>query len=375
MKKTIFTFSLLLCSFLISAQGKLNFKEKFKKENQGKYKIEVNEVKELLIIMMAITDYGSGNDDMFEQKGDYYKRVLAHFKPYENESIIKKMDSLLKKSPLNYIFFSGNAQTYSFQNNNLIASDIYILPANEVANEKIEINPITTYKKEIEDFAKKSDFRVFYKSEKPFYDKIIADYEKYPNLEKQWKWLEKNFETHIDSYTVYTSPLINGLNYTGGYENNNFHLIEMVLPIIDQNKTKSDKANEAFNIRVMLTEIDHNYVDKPSEKYRKEIDEALKDREKWVNIKTYGTEYYPDGFKVFNEYMTFGVFILYVEELYKNDIQFLKEINNEVESTMQERGFIKMKAFNEELKNLRLSNKTLKIDNLYPELVKWCSLQ
>ncbi|MCV2483867.1 DUF4932 domain-containing protein [Flavobacterium sp. SH_e] len=283
--------------------------------------------------------------------------------------------SLLTKNPLNYIFFTGNAQTYFLKNEILIPNPNYILPANKVANVKIEVNPITTYKKEIEAFAKKTNFNEFYKSEKPFYDKIISDYKQYSNLQKQWNWLEKNFDTKINSYIVYTSALINGLNYTGGYENNNFHLIEMVLPTIQKEKDRSEKNNEAFNTRSMFTEIDHNYVEKPSVKFKSEINTALKDREKWVNTKAYGTEYYPDGYKVFNEYMTYGVFILYAEEIYKGDTKLLQEINNEVNAIMIERGFIKMKEFNEELKNLRNKNKKKKIDLIYPELIKWCSLQ
>lgn len=371
--KFLSAFALLL-SFTISAQ-KVNFTEEFKKENQGKSTVQVNEVKELLIIMLAITDFGLENDDMFEQKGDYYQRVLKHFKPYKDEPIIKTMDSLLMKNPLEYIFFTGNAQTYTLKNDILIPSKIYLLPADKVANVKIEINPITTYKAEIEAFVKKSHFTDFYKSEKPFYNKIISDYEQFSNLRRQWDWLEKNFEQKINSYTVYTSALINGLNYTGGYENNNFHLIEMVLPTIQKEEGRSEKNNEAFNTRSMFTEIDHNYVEKPSVKYKSELNSTLKDREKWVNTKTYGTEYYPDGFKVFNEYMTYGVFILYAEEIYKGDTKLLQEINNEVNAVMIERGFIKMKEFNEELKNLRNKNKKKKIDQLYPELIKWCSLQ
>ncbi|MFD2939431.1 DUF4932 domain-containing protein [Flavobacterium notoginsengisoli] len=375
MKTKILSTFLFILALTVSAQEKVNFTEKFKKENQGKSTIEINEVKELLTIMLAITDFGLENDDMFEQKGDYYQRVLKHFKPYKEEAIIKTMNSLLSKNPLEYIFFTGNAQTYFLKNNVLLPNEAYILPANKVANVKIEVNPITTYKKEIEDFAKKSHFSDFYKSEKPFYDKIISNYEKYSNLRKQWNWLEKNFDTKINSYIVYTSALINGLNYTGGYENNNFHLIEMVLPTIEKVEGRSEKNSEAFNTRSMFTEIDHNYVEKPSVKYKEELNTVLKDREKWVNTKAYGTEYYPDGFKVFNEYMTYAVFILYAEETYKGDTQLLLEINNEVNAVMIDRGFIKMKEFNEELKNLRSKNKKKKIDDLYQELIKWCSLQ
>lgn len=372
MKKRILCALVLLVSIIASSQEKVNFTEEFKKENQGKCTIEVNEVKELLMIMLSITNFGLANDDMFEQRGDYYQRVLKQFKPYKDEPIIKTMDSLLTKNPLNYIFFTGNAQTYQLTNGTLIPNEVYILPAQKVADVKIDVNPITTYKKQIEDFIKKSNFSSFYKSEKPFYNDLTASYEKYANLKRQWDWLEKNFDTKVNAYIVYTSALINGLNYTGGYENNKFHLIEMVLPIIEIKNNKSEKANEVFNTRVMFTEIDHNYVEKPSLKYKEEINQALKDRDKWVNTKVYGTEYYPDGHSVFNEYMTFGVFVLYAEEIYKDDPKLLLEINNEIAALMNERGFIKMKEFNEELKILKKNNKNKKIDNLYPKLIKWC---
>eukprot|EP01136_Pigoraptor_vietnamica_P007040 Opistho-1_new@40782 len=108
MKKILFLMLSIAVSFSSFAQYKVNFKEKFKKENQGKYKIEVNETKELIHIMIAITKFGLENDDMIEQKGKYYQDMIAHFKPYANEKIIKTFDSLLNVSAYNYIFLTGN---------------------------------------------------------------------------------------------------------------------------------------------------------------------------------------------------------------------------------------------------------------------------
>jgi len=372
MKNTFLSILLLISLSSFGQVKTVNFTPVFKKENQGKYKVEVNDVKELLLIMMSITDFGLGNDDMFNQKGQYYQDVLLHFQPYKNEPIIKKMDSLLIKSPLNYIFISGNGQTYEFDGDTLKSSTTYLLTADEVADVKIQENPLIALKNDLEQFARKSGYLEFKKKQQPFYDSIIASYEKSANLGKQWKWLEKNFSTKIDSYVIYTSPLINGLNYTANYNNNGFRLIEMILPPLTASKNRSEQSTEAFNTRVMFTEIDHNYVGPPSKTYEKEINEALKNREKWVNTKVYGTEYYGDGKQVFNEYMTFGVFILYAEEIYKDNPELLKEINNEVIAVMKDRGFIKMKEFTDELKRLHGQNKKAKIDRLFPKLVKWC---
>lgn len=356
-------------------QPKVKFTKAFAKANKGKYHIEVNEVKELLIIMQAITDYGLGNDDMFDQEGDYYKEVLAHFKPFKNELIILKMDSLLKESPLNYIFFTGNSKTYNFDGDTLIPDQFYLFPAQEVAKVKIDVNPITTYKKEIEEFAKKSNFRKFYKDHQPFYEQLYKDYEQKVNLQKQWRWLENNFEAKNDSYVIYTSKLINGLNYTTGYNQDGFKLIEMILPAVSVTPGKSEKELESLNTRVMFTEIDHNYVDIPTKKNKNDVEAAFKDRDKWVNKNAYGTAYYPTGEKVFNEYMTFGVFILYAQQNWKKDPKLVDEIEKEVNATMIARGFIKMNEFTEELKVLYAKNKGKKIDLLYLDLISWCAAQ
>ena len=60
MKKTILVTLLLLVMISLYAQIKeVNFTEQYKKDNNGKYKIEINEVKELIHIMLAITKHGS----------------------------------------------------------------------------------------------------------------------------------------------------------------------------------------------------------------------------------------------------------------------------------------------------------------------------
>lgn len=46
---------MLVNAIMVQARKEINFTDKYTKQNQGKYKIENNEVKELLQVMMAIT--------------------------------------------------------------------------------------------------------------------------------------------------------------------------------------------------------------------------------------------------------------------------------------------------------------------------------
>ena len=368
MKKTILSALLMLIAIISQAQYKVDFTEKFKKKNQGKYKIEINEVKELIHIMIAITRSGLENDDMVAQKGKYYQDVIAHFKPYENEKIIKTFDSLIVASPFHYIFLTGNGISYDFKGNNMIKNKIFDFPATATSKLTITENPITTYKNEIQEFAKKSKFREFYKKHKPFYSNIISAYERSANVGKQWQWLEKNFRTTQNSYTIFCSPLINGLNYTGDFVNNNFKLIYMVLPPLDYNQNLSERENELLNARVMFTEIDHNYVKAPSIAHTDAINQYFKDRKKWVNEEVEGVFAYPNPIKVFDEYMTFGVFLLYCQDNYESkDFIAAKE---SIITLMEQRGFIKMQEFTEKLLKVRSENVGRKIDDWYPEFLK-----
>lgn len=139
------TLVLLFISFFAQAQEKVNFTEKFKKENQGKYQVEVNEVKELLQIMIAITKTGLENEDMMQQEGPYYQAVLKQFKAYENEPIIHTFDSLLVQTLINNVFLTGNGISYYFKGDKLVKSDVYIFPAGGVNGVKVVENPITQY--------------------------------------------------------------------------------------------------------------------------------------------------------------------------------------------------------------------------------------
>ncbi|MFB9108550.1 DUF4932 domain-containing protein [Flavobacterium gyeonganense] len=361
-----------LASMSIYAQEKfkeVNFDEKFKKENQGKAEIKINEVKELIHIMIAITEVGLENDDMVAQTGTYYKDIIQDFKPFKDEQIITKFDSLMKANPLNYIFLSGNALSYDFKGNKLVANKYYLFPAQNVSSHTtITVNPITTYKKEIENFAKKTGFRKFYKKHNEYYNKIISDYNEFADLKEQWSWLEKQFSTIVNNYTIMCSPLINGLNYTTSYTDNNFKQIMMVLPPLEELPNMTDSEKVVFNTRTMFTEIDHNYVGKPTKDNIDIINQVLGNREEWVNTKQYGTEYYPNAERVFDEYMTYGVFLLYCKDHF--DKNTTAKTTKNIIDLMTERGFIKMQEFADSLFDVSSKNPNKTIEEWYPEFIK-----
>lgn len=366
---------ILFLSFVVinaSAQNKLrkvNFDETFKKESEGKAEVEINEVKELIHIMIAITEVGLDNDDMVAQTGPYYEEVIQNFKEFKDEKIILKFDSLIMANPLNYIFLTGNALSYNFKGDKLTGDNFYLFPAQSVSSHTtITENPITTYKNEIEAFAKKSKFRKFYKQHSSYFEKVISDYNKFANLKQQWSWLEDKFSTRVNNYSIMCSPLINGLNYTTSYADNNFKQIMMVLPPLEESPELSESEKIVFNTRIMFTEIDHNYVGKPTEENIELINEVFGDREKWIDTRQTGMEYYPNAERVFNEYMTYGVFLLYCMDNFGQEA--LPNTTQSVVNLMTERGFVKMQEFTDILFAVSAQYPGKTIEEWYPEFIK-----
>ncbi|MDT3401983.1 DUF4932 domain-containing protein [Mucilaginibacter terrae] len=368
MKKILLLLFFATNQLHVNAQDKVSFDNAFQKANNNKSRVEISPLKELLHIMLAITKTGLANDDMVNQNGVYYQDVLKYFKPYSNEPIIKTFDSLLNASLYNYIFITGNAMTYDLSGTSLKRNRNYIFTATAVANAKVKINPIDTYKKQIEAFAKRSQFQKFYKLHKGYYANVISDYEHEANLDQQWKWLEKNFKTKINSYLILCSPLINGLNYTTEFKDKGFRQIVMVLPLLDHLPELTALQNELLNKRVMFTEIDHNYVNMPSIAHKATIDRVFKNRATWVNEKADGTYAYPTPLKVFDEYMTFATFLLFCKDNYDQTVY--TETRKSVISVMIERGFTKMEAFVSILEKVRAAAPDKKVDELYPQLLE-----
>lgn len=361
------------CSF--SQDDEVSFNSEYIKNNDGKVKIEVNEVQELTYIMMSISDKGLKDSNMINHNTDYYEEIKNHFSQFKDHPAIKLVDTMLNESIINYILLSSNAYGFKFNGDKLVRTNVYNFPAKQVGTYKIDKDPIEVHRLVIEDFAKESNFRKFYNSHKPYYQEIINDYIQFGSIHKQKKWLEERFDYKINSYLVLTSPTIAGINATTTFEDNQFKQTLLYLPIITFNNTWSTSYNEAMNSRIIFTEIDHNYVGPLSEKYNDKIDAIFDKREVWVNKEVKATDHYPTPIKVFDEYLTWGLFILYAYDTFPTDHELHKNVIYHVNEKMLAKGFPNSKAFNEELVKLYTGSSTKKIEDIYSGLLEWSSKQ
>ena len=376
MRRSIF---LILIGFALTVnlvfcqQKDVDFSKAYIAQNDGKTTIEINEAQELVYIIFSITDFGKENPNMTKQNNPYFEEVKAHFTPFSNLPIVKKFDQQLRENLTNYFLLAANVYGFKFKNDELVPTNIYIFPAKGVGNYQIKSNPIPGYKKELEEFARQTQYREFYKQHQVYYDSLRTAYQEYASIAEQKEWFEKRFDYKINSYRILTSPLIAGMNATHTFKYKGFKEILLFLPTLREEESWSLKFKKAINTRIIFTEIGHNYVGPLSEMHKKQIDTIFNNREIWVDTENKSTDHYPSPVKVFDEYLTWGLFILYCYDKVGDDYDLFGQIVENVNDMMvNKKGFSKADEFNAELFRLYKDSKDKGIQHLYKSLLNWC---
>lgn len=329
--------------------------------HRGKSSFEIPEAQELVHIVMALTPTGIKNENLVEHYTPYYKEVMDHFGKWKNHPAVSKMENGLDNL---YGHLKMDACGYLFKGERLVKDKTY---------QRInwsDQNLIAPMVPELEDFARKSGFRAFFKGHQGLYEQLLVEAEKFMPIKPQWDWCEREFPSRYDNYRITFSPLVNGWHTTNRFEDNGFKQTMMFICSAERRgSTYDDKVWEALMTRVVFSEIDHNYVNPISDNYTEPIDAVFSDRAFWANDEMAYS--YNSPYSLFNEYMTWGVFSLYALDHY--DKATFETINPLVEKQMVKyRGFTKFSEFNQKLLELyrnRPANK--KVADLYPDILAW----
>jgi hypothetical protein len=335
-------------------------------KNRNKWTIEVPEVQELVHIIIALTPMGKEDRTIVLHDTEYYKNVIDHFQKFESHKAVDKVNKLLKSG--RYSHLKMDACGFYFNENDKILKNNTYKRLNW--SDKNYVESIVL---ELEDFSNKTRFREFYNVNRKYYEALVELMKVQVPIEKQWKWLEEKFPDRYDNYWITFSPLVNGSHSTNRFEGNKFKQAVMFVcgPITNNKWTETIK--EGLMTRVVFTEIDHNYVNPVSDRFRDDIEKIFSDRSKWTDGKN--SRNYGNALSVFNEYMTWSVFNLYALDTF-NQYDF-KTINEKVDLQMTDRrGFSKFKEFNQKLIEIYKDREAKQsIVDLYPLIIAWCKNQ
>ena len=368
----------LLCSITLFAQKSypkeenLNFTKKYIKQNKGKFIAEIPEIHELGNIAIALTKVGQIDSNMVDMETKYYKEVMQHFKPFANHPLIDTLNKYIhtpleKNSYYYYFTIKMDACAYEFKKDKIVNQGFIKKLSWPFYN-----NPFEEHKELFEDFAKKSDFRKFYKNHKKHYAALVNTYLELNPLEQMQNWLQNKYKKEYGSYKAVFSELVGGAHAANNYEDNGFDHRFMFI----KNAEFNVKHNKTYNIisesRILFTEIDHHFVNPVSDLYRIDLEDILgKNRNRWVNASAPGIESYPNGYSVFNEYMTWGLFTLYVNDFY--DTVEVENYISKMEKQMVTRGFPLFKEFNQVLLAKYRENINIPMQELTQYMIDWCS--
>jgi hypothetical protein len=360
-----------------------HFPAAYMEKNMSNIQFDIPEVYELANIIWTISPSGERAKDLYKE-GEYYRQVVDYFKPFSNHPIFKALDFPDSLYASKYYDFRENSFAFNFQNPNIGSRDSKLLfngPYYYVYGSKLADSSLFgKLKPLVEDFAIKSNFRQFYKNNLSYYAKVVQREKQLLPVKQMWSWLEEQFpKTKCHSYRVVFSPLISGSHSTQGYVTYNktewFKENVMFICGTDRYDTISnitEKQKEGLMSGVVFTEIDHNYVNPATNNYAKLVDSIFSNRNIWT--KQGNSNFYGSPVSVFNEYMTWAVFCLYVIESYDKPTADL--VISERESRMvDKRNFIKFKEFDQALIELRREHKDLKVSDLYPHILEWCKQQ
>lgn len=332
----------------------------YAESERGQAVIATYEVYELANILLALADNPPA-PGLVLRNTRYFAEVEAWFGPYRDDPAVK---AAAFAEPFFYQRFRDNAFRYCFEDSGRIVACVPQGPLWDSAEEDRFTPNLTA----VEVFAGRSRFREFYAAHRDFYEAEAKAYAANADIRDMQTWLEAEFDARMSSYIVAISPLIDGFHATDSYSSESGDFAEAIMftssPIRFTDMEPTERAiREA---RTVFTEIDHNYVNPTTALYRARV-EAI-DWPKWV--RTWPVEGYDSGEAVFNEYMTWGVFLLYSKDRYAA-ATFDAAVAQVVLFMEGKRGFTRFGAFATKLLAARVAVPGQPAKELYPVMLDW----
>lgn len=317
--------------------------------------VAIPEVYELANVALTLSAYANDQVHTAWRSGDYYDAVMRHFAPYRDHPLIQALDRELtgSESWSHYYNFRENSAAWSFSGDSLIRSEPRTYwPGPDLFARHAAL---------VRDFALVTGFRRFHEASRPEYDAQLRSYRQRVDVEHMWSWIEERFPQRYAHYRILFSPLIKGSHSTSRFADSTVMFIGGPAIVSDLPAEQQPVALA----RIVFTEIDHNYVNPTSDRFRADIARSFADVARWnTDTVAYGTPY-----GTFNEYMTWAVFSLYLRDRFPADIA-ARGIDA-VEKQMHRRGFIRFDAFNQAVLRIAARHGDTCIPALYPPILAW----
>ncbi len=333
-----------------------------KLESNEIIEIQYPETYELANIILALTEYGKTDKWEVRQNSDYYNKVQKYFKPVNRHPLLDSVNYSRERWE-EYLSFRTDSYAFEFDENNQL-----IRKFNFYANEGF--HPFDDHLELINDFVQKSKFRDFFSKNKDYYNAISVKYKKTQYLNEMREFLINEFgEQYLNDvkYNVVLSPFVYRMNCHRDIDSMTVADFITIPDYVLSDTISTNEKDIATSIHNLFTEMDHGYVNPTTNQYKELVNKSF-NANLWDNNSGYNEN---DGFGVFNEYMTWAVYDIFLKQHFPN---FANEVGLNWSFQNDSRGFQYSQLFTQQLLtiyNQKKKGETLK--DLYPKMLEWTS--
>ena len=167
----------------------------------GKLQISIDPRMELLATIQLISNY-----PVIDRNMSYSKDVIKYFKSFKSHKAVKTTDLLVKEHGFGY----DAPVTFMLYLSQLPELNLNIPYSNYLIERADSENNLEQYRKEIKEFAEKSNFGTFWNKKIPFYNQILDMTIASMDEKDLVKVVEDYFNETQDSYNIIVSPAFRG---------------------------------------------------------------------------------------------------------------------------------------------------------------------
>jgi len=329
-------------------------------KNNDQSVVQFNETYELANIILALTDYGKMDKSEVNKQTLYYQQVQEYFYSVSKHPLLEKVNYSREKWD-KLLSFRTDAVAFCFDNNGKLYRKYKFYSMGK------EINEFEDNLDLIQDFVIKSNFRAFFDQKKSYFDSIANLYQESLMINEIEVFLNKEFGIKTKSkHRIIVSPLVGRMHCQRLFNKASTSFINIPDYLFNFSSVKDvNEKDIASGIHMFFTEVDHDYVNPTTNKFKKEYQQYF-DQKKWDKESGYGEW----EMAVFNEYMTWAVYDLFITKNFPNvassEIKEWHDVNIS-------RGFFASKLFGEKLLELYLKKgEEETIRDLYIKILLWC---
>ncbi len=364
---------------IITIPERVSFSEDYKAKYNNKTIVEIPKVYELINIVFALTDASKNEkrNGFAYKETNYYKKVMAAFDEFSDDTIVKQISEKLMKNSFNYFYLKMDSYAFKFNEDQIVNYGVY---------DRVSwgsTNTLSPYISGLEAFAEKVNFKQFYAENLSLYKEQINFYETKADISRMQHWLGINFPTtSYNSFKIVLSPLVGGNQSANNFNNNNFKESHAHInyPYHElANKEYSKEANIINGGNYVFTELNHTFMNPELGKYLedKTLMKILGDIDFWATSKkSNAATNYGSPNAMFNEYMNWSLVSLYYYDYApKKELNRLIAKMEKWQINPKVRGFKYFKEFNRNLLELYKSKrKNETIADLYPKIIEWSKM-